>query len=159
MKKLLAIMIVATMMLCLSVSAFADYTSTSQNVTAYYEIPETFTVTIPTEVQIGGNYLKISANTAKICPDNALYITVTSSNYDFSQSKWAACCNDNSLHYSITQGGIPVGYNNPFLGFAHDEEVQDIYLAFEANQSELSSALPGRYTDFLTFGFAIGSNS
>ena len=156
MKRVVTLFLVIVLMLALSVFAFAE-TVTDTNVTssgdayvtAIYTANESFTVTIPARVTIGGDSLCISANTQNIIDGSTVDIKVNPINYTY-ENGWFAYdeAQNNSIQYNITKSNITIVGNGTIESIPWSDMPISIYLSFTP-VSPINR--PGTYTDNLKF--------
>ena len=152
-KKTLATLLTLTMLTTAAVPVFAaDKTNDTGSTELTYTVESTFTMTIPADTTLTGGTgsSTVSVSDAVIPSGQSLNITVSSANYDTSNSKFRLKDQDkdsNYINYTITKNDNNITGGDSVLTVASGTETGSANLVYKADVTKVA----GTYKDTLTF--------
>lgn len=167
MKKLLTLMLASAMLTTTGITAFAttiDQTVTppQSNTDVTINAAPCFVVTIPTTIQLSGNYGELYTSTAEISAENVfleegkhLLVTVSSKT---SYNMWAAGSTTYQLPYTIsTEAFGSSDHTNPVTNVAQFDTSVSTQTVTMTIATDETPQYAGNFTDVVTFGISVES--
>ena len=158
MKKMLAVVLSAAMVMSMSTAVFADTTleGNSGTTNVIYTTEESYTVTIPADIALKDDYFEsseVKVTNALLADSSVLAITVSSEN------NYKLKCGDSAIDYTLTGDDRITEENNEVLRVTSGVKVTDVNsqeLDFETSEEAVKAAtLAGEHKDTLTFNVSL----
>ena len=159
MKKILAVVLTAAMVMGTTTAVFADTTleGNSGTTDVTYETQESYTVTIPADISLANEDYsgsgEVKVTNALLAASSTLKITVASAN------DYKLKLGSSEIAYTLTGDNLITEENNEVLSVSSGVKVTDVNsqeLDFESSEEAVKAAtLAGEHKDTLTFAVSL----